>query len=90
MVYPGYKHDIMLSCLVKRLSKDNYIRVVSREAKLIAKMNDDMEKYEKKAGTFEYVWNWPINVQWLWKAFNPHLPVLDFICSNKKHYEDCK
>lgn len=48
MVYPGYKHHIMLSCLVKRLSKDNYIRVVSREATLIAKMNDDMEKYEKK------------------------------------------
>lgn len=48
LVYPGYKHHIMLSCLVKILSKDKYIRVVGREATLIAKMNDDMEKYEKK------------------------------------------
>lgn len=46
----------MLSCLVKRMSEDNYIRVVGREATLIAKMNDYMEKYEKnRTGTFEYV-----------------------------------
>lgn len=48
MVYPSYEQQIMLSCLVKRVSKDNYIKVVGREATLIAKINDDMEKYEKK------------------------------------------
>lgn len=33
---------------VKRVSKDNYIKFVGREATLIAKINDDMEKCEKK------------------------------------------
>lgn len=48
LVNPSYEQQIMLSCLVKRVSKDNYIKVVGREATLIAKINDDMEKYEEK------------------------------------------